>query len=79
MKRVILSLFIALSCLYAFSAPPVLGARILLSPSEQAWLHKHPQVRVRISATYPPFEFFDQGRYQGMAVDYLHLIRNNFV
>jgi len=45
-----------------------------LTPEEQAWLRAHPVVRARISPTYPPFEFFDNGTFQGMAYDYVQLI-----
>ncbi|GFE60577.1 PAS domain S-box protein [Geobacter sp. AOG2] len=47
---------------------------LILTPEENAWLAAHPVVRVRISRTYPPFEFFDQGHFQGMAYDHLMLI-----
>ncbi len=45
-----------------------------LTPAEAIWLHAHPVVRTRISTSYPPFEFIHDGQYQGLAVDYLHLI-----
>ncbi len=42
-----------------------------MSESERAWLQEHPEVVVRISPGYPPFEFQREGAYVGMAVDYL--------
>jgi|GEM_PF-1216565 len=50
------------------------GGGLALTPEEKAWLAAHPAVRVRISRTYPPFEFFDQGHFQGMSYDHLMLI-----
>lgn len=45
-----------------------------LTAAERAWLAEHPRIRVRISPSYPPFEFFRDGHYQGMAFDYLQLV-----
>jgi hypothetical protein len=36
----------------------------------------HPQLRLGVDASWPPFEFRDQeGRYQGLAADYIALIQ----
>lgn len=51
-----------------------LAANLELSPAERDWLRLHPVVRTRVSKAYPPFEFFENGRYQGMACDYLKLV-----
>ncbi|MGL4319169.1 MAG: bifunctional diguanylate cyclase/phosphodiesterase [Pseudomonas sp.] len=65
-------LAILLSCL-AFLAIP--ATALELSPEEQAWLQNHPQLSLGIDASWPPFEFRDsQGRYQGLAASYVHLI-----
>ncbi len=48
--------------------------KIVLSVTEQAWLQQHPVIRIRISPAYPPFEFFDQGKFQGIEVDYLNIL-----
>ncbi len=43
-----------------------------LSPEERAWLAEHPVVRVYLDAHWAPVEFRDnEGRYQGIAVEYL--------
>lgn len=47
---------------------------LLLTPQEKAWLAAHPLVRVRISRSYPPFEFFEKDHFQGIAFDYLSII-----
>ena len=57
------------ACAILLSSGPaeVSGAPLQLSRAEQQRLKQHPQVRVRISPNYPPFEFLDQGKYQGLA------------
>ncbi|MHC5350891.1 bifunctional diguanylate cyclase/phosphodiesterase [Metapseudomonas furukawaii] len=49
---------------------------LTLTPDEQAWLDDHDELRLGIDASWPPFEFRDeQGRHQGLAADYVDLIR----
>lgn len=45
-----------------------------LTLSEKEWLSHHPVIRVRISPGYPPFEFYENGTFQGIEVDYLTII-----
>ncbi len=47
---------------------------LVLTAEEKIWISNHPVVRARISRDYPPFEFFDNGRFQGMSYDHLMLI-----
>jgi ABC-type amino acid transport substrate-binding protein len=52
------------------------GWRADLTDEERSWLAAHPQLRLGVDASWPPFEFRDQeGRYQGLAADYIALIR----
>ncbi|KIQ59434.1 bifunctional diguanylate cyclase/phosphodiesterase [Pseudomonas fluorescens] len=47
-----------------------------LTDEEQRWLKDHPDLRLGIDASWPPFEFRDdQGRYQGLAADYVDILR----
>ena len=63
---------ILLLCL-AFWAVP--ATALTLSETERTWLAEHPQLRLGIDASWPPFEFRDaQGRYQGLSADYSALI-----
>ena len=65
-------LAILLSCLACWALPV---AAVELSPEEQAWLAEHPQLRLGIDASWPPFEFRDeQGRYSGLSAAYVELI-----
>ncbi|MGD0958745.1 MAG: transporter substrate-binding domain-containing protein [Methylomonas sp.] len=48
-----------------------------LSPEERNWLAAHVLMRVTAVPTSPPFESFDkQGRYIGMAAEYLQAMEN---
>ncbi len=50
---------------------------LTLTDEEQAWLSAHPQLRLGVDASWPPFEFRDQeGRYQGLAADYIALMQD---
>ena len=49
---------------------------LTLTDEEQAWLDAHPSLRLGIDASWLPFEYRDQeGRYQGLAADYIAVIR----
>jgi len=52
------------------------AAALTLSDEELRWLKDHPDLRLGVDASWPPFEFRDdQGRYQGLAADYVEIIR----
>lgn len=71
-RHIIFSGIMALTLVSAsFSQTPVINNELVLTNTEKAWLAKHPVVRVRISPTYAPFEFFADGKYQGIACEYL--------
>jgi PAS domain S-box-containing protein len=45
-----------------------------LSPDEASWLADHPVLRIAPNPDFVPIEFFDeQGRYQGLAADFINL------
>lgn len=49
---------------------------LTLTDEEKAWLSAHPQLRLGVDASWPPFEYRDQdGKYQGLAADYIALIQ----
>ncbi|MCY1347013.1 PAS domain S-box protein [compost metagenome] len=63
---------VLLLCLALVAAPAM---ALTLSQAERDWLAAHPQLRLGIDASWPPFEFRDeQNRYQGLAADYIALI-----
>ncbi|KWT84154.1 multi-sensor signal transduction histidine kinase [Candidatus Magnetominusculus xianensis] len=46
-----------------------------LTDGERQWLSAHKKIRVGVSPDFPPFEFVDEnGRYTGIAADYMQLI-----
>jgi signal transduction histidine kinase len=46
-----------------------------LSPAEQRWIAAHPVIRVAGDRAWPPIESVGEaGRFEGLAVDYLHRI-----
>ncbi|ANY90311.1 MULTISPECIES: bifunctional diguanylate cyclase/phosphodiesterase [Pseudomonas] len=49
---------------------------LTLTDEEKSWLSAHTNLRLGVDASWPPFEFRDQdGRYQGLAADYISLIQ----
>ena len=63
---------ILLLCLVYWVSPV---AALPLSEEERSWLAEHPVLRLGIDSAWPPFEFRDpQGRYQGLAADYIALL-----
>ncbi len=72
MREVRLALLL-LSLLLA-AASPAAAEPLHLTPDEQAWLRAHPVVRAGIGLGYPPFEFYENNSYHGMAYDYLQLV-----
>ncbi|TRX75093.1 bifunctional diguanylate cyclase/phosphodiesterase [Pseudomonas mangiferae] len=64
---------ILMLCLAAWTLP-VRGLE--LSSAERNWLDTHPDLRIGIDPSWPPFEFRDdQDAYQGLAADYVELIQ----
>ncbi len=51
------------------------STRIDLSPQEQAWLKAHPEIRLGVEGTYPPFSMVNaNGKFEGLAADYLKIV-----
>jgi ABC-type amino acid transport substrate-binding protein len=78
--------FFAASCACAEDNPPPAQAKlfsissaapdITLTPEEQAFLKKHPVIRVGNEDDWPPFDFSEHGRPKGYAIDHLELLGN---
>ncbi len=60
--------------IFAQDRSPNFQNNFKLTEQDKLWLDAHPVVRVRISPEYPPFEFYHEGKYKGLAVDYLDLV-----
>jgi len=63
--------------LYFFSSSTYSQAPGILTPEENRWLTEHPGIRLAPDPEFLPIEYFDeQGRYIGIAADYIALIEN---
>jgi len=50
---------------------------LTLTDEERGWLSDHQELRLGVDASWPPFEYRDEnGRYQGLAADYVRLIQD---
>ena len=73
--RKTLSRLVLLVCCGPLCVVSALTDDLLLTVEEQAWLAEHPTLRIAPDPDFPPLEFFDeQGRYQGLVADYMHLV-----
>ncbi|MGL5256283.1 MAG: transporter substrate-binding domain-containing protein [Proteocatella sp.] len=75
---ILLILFLLFSFLYTFfsSINSVNNIAIELTPEEKSWLKEHPVVTIGFDPAYAPFEFYEDGEYQGMSVDYIKWIES---
>jgi two-component system sensor histidine kinase EvgS len=54
----------------------VTDQKLQLTPREERWIARHPEVRVVINETYAPLTFFDtNGHFRGVTADLLELVR----
>lgn len=81
---ILTSLLVLILCGPAFPAAnqstpadsPAKDYSINLTPREKAWIKNHPNIRLGIDPEFAPFEFLDKnGHYQGIAADYVKLLR----
>ena len=48
---------------------------LVLTSEEKIWLKNHPEIRIAFDNNFPPFEWKNEsGQYQGISVDYIHLM-----
>ncbi|CAB1076771.1 hypothetical protein JY97_02685 [Alkalispirochaeta odontotermitis] len=48
--------------------------KITLTAEEQAWINRHPVIRVHNEKDWPPFNYFEYGRPRGLSIDYMGLM-----
>jgi signal transduction histidine kinase len=72
MLRKLPTISVALVC--AFWNTALFSQALILSDSEIAWLAEHPELRIAYDKDFPPVEWQEDGEYQGISVDYIHLI-----
>jgi PAS domain S-box-containing protein len=72
-KRTIISRYVPTSL--SFAQDKIATKKINLTDEEKKWLRDHQVLRVVPDPDYPPIEFFDkEGRYQGVAADFMRLV-----
>jgi two-component system, sensor histidine kinase and response regulator len=49
-------------------------SKATFTPKEQAWLKKHPVIRVHNEKDWPPFNYFEYGAPTGLSIDYMNLL-----
>ncbi len=81
---ILISVLILILCCPVFPAAgksvpgnsPARSHPVTLSSKEKAWIKAHPDIRLGIDPEFAPFEFLDKkGHYQGIAADYVKLLR----
>ncbi len=61
--------------LVAVGPDPGTATKPLLTEAETEWLGAHPEITIAPDPDYPPIEYFDDdGRYRGIAADYVDLV-----
>ncbi len=48
-------------------------AQASLTPEELEWIHQHPKIKVGNETDLPPFDFVENGKAMGYAIDFLRL------
>lgn len=49
-----------------------------LTQKEKSWLQQHPNIKIAVSTTFPPFQFSDNDQNPvGISIDILHLLEEN--
>lgn len=49
---------------------------ISLTNEELDWIKKHPVISIGLDPEYAPFEFYENGKYSGLSMDYLNWIES---
>lgn len=75
---ILLILFLFFSFLYTFfsSINSSNTSSIELTNEEKVWLKEHPVVTIGFDPAYAPFEFYEDGEYNGMSIDYINWIES---
>lgn len=74
-----LSLIAVVSGLSVWSANNTMQIDLDLTAEEGAWLDEHPLITVGSDPKYPPVEYYEEGAYKGISIDYLKWIEEHTV
>ncbi len=73
-KRIASSLLVVLFCLLPTVALANTSSTIQFTPEEQHFIETHPEIIVGGEMDWPPFDYVENGKHNGMVTDYLKLI-----
>ncbi len=74
-KRFVASITLFWLLLFFYSQPSFADESFKLSPTEQAWLDQHKEIRFAGDPHWLPYEAFDsQGKYIGIVAEHLTLV-----
>ena len=71
------SILIFIFVLSLLSFTPVNANNISFTPQEQQFIKENSVIRVGGEMDWPPFDFVEDGKYVGVAKDYLDLLQKN--
>lgn len=71
----IISIYFIVQVNFQSSVEMASDFKVNLTEEEKAWIQDHPLIKLGGDPTFAPFEFYDDGLYQGMAPDYIELIK----
>ena len=75
LKFLLFFLFFAqISSAYGAPLPSAYGSPLHLTSEQQAFLDAHPVIRVGNEVDWPPYDFVEQGRSAGFAIDQIRLL-----
>ncbi|MCK4825578.1 transporter substrate-binding domain-containing protein, partial [bacterium] len=64
----------SVSDIESFIFGPESTSKLPLTKKEQDWLVANPIIRVHNETSWPPFNFFEKGKPQGLSIDYMNLL-----
>jgi len=76
-KRLTLLIILILGLIFHISYASPLDS-LKLTEEEKLWLEEHPVIKIAHDRDFAPIEFFEDNRYQGLAVDYKDWIETHY-
>ena len=69
--------FTNVGCSHAQNTANNATGSIQLTPTEKAWLDRHPTITIAGPRSFPPFHYYEKGKLKGLSVDYTTFISNS--
>ncbi len=71
-------LFLLTAGLFLIASSCNYNTEDILTQKERIWLHTHPNIKIAVSTTFPPFQFTDtENNLVGVSIDILDLLEKN--